>query len=119
MNLELQEAIISMKDMADSIGPAATSDIIMGVSQTDEMRTANKFSGIILKNRYGMNKIRLTFNVDYLKMIVSDGTDTKNAEPTNELNSNKIRQAIDMTQSDIKKENDNAKKKIIDFDPED
>lgn len=112
------EVITSMKDMADSIGPAATSDIIMGVSQTDEMRTANKFSGIILKNRYGMNKIRLTFNVNYQKMIVSDGTDTKSAEPASELNSDKIRQAIDMTKSDLKKENENDKKKVINFDPE-
>ncbi len=112
------EVITSMKDMADSIGPAATSDVIMGVSQTDEMRTANKFSGIILKNRYGINKIRLTFNVNYNKMMVSDGTDAKSAEPTTELNSSKIREAVDLTKSNLKQERENDKKKIINFDPE-
>lgn len=112
------EIITSMKDMADSIGPAATSDIIMGVSQSEEMRTAKKFTGIVLKNRYGINKIRLTFNVNYDKMTVSDGTDTKNAEPTEELSKSALQEAVKLTKGDLKKENDNARKKFIEFDTE-
>ena len=110
--------ITSMKDMADSIGPAATSDIVMGVSQTEELRTAKKFSGIILKNRYGINKIRLTFNVNYDKMSVEDGTDVKDIKPINEMNSDKLREAIDITKTNLDKEKINDTKKVINFDPE-
>jgi replicative DNA helicase len=109
------EVITSMSDMADSIGPAATSDVIVGISQTEEMRTAKKFSGIILKNRYGLNKIRMSFNVNYDKMSVTDES-SKNEIPLSDAN--KIKEAIDLTTTQIKKESDSEKRKIIDFDPE-
>lgn len=109
------EVITSLDAMADSIGPAATADIVIGVSQTEEMRTASKFTGVLLKNRYGLNKIKLSFNVNYDLMMVTDGSDQSTAPPTPEMNSDKIREAVNLTKSDIQKETDNAKKKIIDF----
>lgn len=71
------DAEIDLTDISDSIGTAATADIIIGVTQSDDMRKLGKFSWIILKNRYGLNKHKVTVNVDYYKMRVSEDTKSK------------------------------------------
>lgn len=67
---------IDLTDISDSIGTAATADVIIGVTQSDDYRDAGKYSWIILKNRYGLNKKKTTVNVDYYKMRVYDGEGT-------------------------------------------
>jgi len=68
---------IDLTDISDSIGTAATADIIIGVTQSEEMRKIGKYSWIILKNRYGLNKIKVNVNVDYYKMRVYEDGDSK------------------------------------------
>lgn len=108
------EVITSLEAMADSIGPAATADIVCSLSQTDEMRLAGKWAGLLLKNRYGLNKMKLTFNVNYDKMMVTDGSDDSvTPPPTTHLQ--KINDAVVLTKTEIKKEAQNDQKKIINF----
>jgi len=68
-------AEIDLTDIADSIGTTATADIIIGVTQTPELRAANLYTFIILKNRYGLNKTKTSVGVDYPKMRVYDALD--------------------------------------------
>jgi replicative DNA helicase len=110
------EVITSMDAMADSIGPAATADIIIALSQTDEMRTSARFMGYILKNRFGLNKQKIPFEVDYMKMKVKGVAD--DSKPSTKPDANKINEAISITKTEIKKEKTNEKKKIIQFDPD-
>jgi len=70
------DAEIDLTDISDSIGTASTADIIIGVTQSDEMRKMGKFSWIILKNRYGLNKHVFSVNVDYYKMRVTEDSDS-------------------------------------------
>jgi replicative DNA helicase len=67
---------IDLTDISESIGTASTADIIIGVTQSDEMRKLGKYCWIILKNRYGLNKQKLNVNVDYYKMRVYEDPDT-------------------------------------------
>lgn len=73
-------AEIDLTDIADSIGTTATADIIIGITQTDELRAAGLYSFIILKNRYGLNKMKTTVGVDYPKMRIFDATDDDNEQ---------------------------------------
>jgi len=63
---------IDLTDISDSIGTAATADVIIGVTQSEDMRKIGKYSWIILKNRYGLNKKKISVNVDYYKMRVTE-----------------------------------------------
>lgn len=62
-NVELE-----LTDIADSIGTAATADLIIGITQNDELRMAGKFLWFILKNRYGLNDLKIYVGIDYGKM---------------------------------------------------
>jgi archaellum biogenesis ATPase FlaH len=70
-------ADLDMTDIADSIGIAATADIIIGVTQTLEFRENNTFCFSILKNRYGINQTKCYLGVDYPKMRVYNIEDEK------------------------------------------
>jgi len=69
------DAEIDLTDISDSIGTAATADIIVGVTQSEELRGQGKYSWIILKNRYGLNKKAMTVIVNYYKMRIEDDPD--------------------------------------------
>ncbi len=73
-------AEIDMTDISDSIGTAGIADLIIGVTQTDELRNLGKYSWIILKNRYGINKKKVTENVDYYKMRIYEEEQTEATE---------------------------------------
>lgn len=60
-------------DVADSIGQTMTADIIIGVTQTEEMNQQGLYSFKILKNRYGGRYNRTLISVDYSKMRLSNG----------------------------------------------
>jgi len=68
---------IDLTDISDSIGTAATADIIIGVTQSEDYRKIGKFNWIMLKNRYGLNKHVFPVNVDYYKMRVYEDDDAK------------------------------------------
>jgi len=68
-------AEIDLKNVADSIGSAATADIIVGVTQSEELREQGKYAWVFLKNRYGINKQKILINVNYNKMRISEDLD--------------------------------------------
>lgn len=65
-------ADIELKDVAESMGLVHTCDVIVGITQSDEMRAAGKFTFAILKNRDGINKHKIYVDINYPKMRVSD-----------------------------------------------
>jgi len=81
---------IDLKDTADSIGTAATADIIIGVTQSDEQRQFGKYSWIILKNRYGINKRRTTIGVNYSRMRVCADESVTEKEPEQQSQATRI-----------------------------
>jgi len=79
---------IDLTNIADSFGTAATADLIIAVTQSDEMREAGKFLWIILKSRYGRNKIKFKVCVDYPKMRI-----TADEEEVEKMNRNEAPRA--------------------------
>jgi KaiC/GvpD/RAD55 family RecA-like ATPase len=69
---------IDLTNISDSIGPAKTADVIIGITQSDEFRKAGKFTFIILKNRYGLNKMKCYVCVDYDKMRITGVPEDEN-----------------------------------------
>ena len=63
---------VDLDDMADSIGPGATADVVMSATQTDDMKESREIQLAILKNRFGLNKQRFLVKVDYSKMRITD-----------------------------------------------
>lgn len=103
-------AELDLTDIADSVGTVATADIIFGVTQTQEMRDAGRYSFLLLKNRYGENKKKRYIGVDYPKMRIYDVKDDSDEDrtipkaPPEELVSNLMR-----------KDRQNGKGKILNF----
>jgi replicative DNA helicase len=85
----IKSAELDLTDIADSIGTAATADLIIGVSITDEMREAGRYIWMLLKNRYGLNQQKMYVGVCFPKMRVYDIDDDEDdkimQKPTNNL----------------------------------
>ncbi len=105
---------LDLTDVADSIGQTMTADIIIGVTQTEEMNQNGLYSFKIMKNRYGGRYNKCFIKVDYSKMRLSD------APPQDELDdADLIATSVDATTAmmDTMKYNRREKrKKTIDFD---
>ena len=116
---------IDLTNISDSIGTAATADIIIGVTQSDDYRKLGKFSWIILKNRYGINGKRLTVNVDYYKMRVINNEEsstedlakniTKDIPESDKEKKQELNNTINDVKNIIKKDTNDKFKKMIDF----
>jgi hypothetical protein len=110
---------IDLTDIADSIGTTATADLIIGVTQPEEFRNLNKFCWIILKNRYGLNKKKMSVLVDYFKMRINDDPDDLNNKDMpvspEKHKENQVNKAIETTNILLNKDNKDKFKKIIDF----
>lgn len=109
-------AEIDLTDIADSIGTTATADVIFAVTQTEEMRTAGIYTFILLKNRYGLNKVKTTVGVDYPKMRIQDVIDEfgeENVMPTQ--NTNVVSEASSLVKESIKVDKKKKMKKVIDL----
>jgi len=63
---------LDLTNTSDSIGTAFTADVMIGVTQAEELRAAGKYRWTLIKNRYGQNKVGLTIKVDYNKMRLTD-----------------------------------------------
>ena len=61
---------LDMTNVSESIGVAATCDLLIGIMQNEELRAAGKYKWSILKNRYGLNEINMYIGVDYQKMRI-------------------------------------------------
>ena len=66
------QAELDLTNASDSIGTAFTADIMIGVTQQDELRAAGKYRWTLIKNRYGPNKVGVNIKVDYNKMRLTD-----------------------------------------------
>lgn len=99
-------AEIDLKDISESIGTAATADIIIGVTQSNELKINGKYEWIILKNRYGINKIKMTVDVDYEKMRISNDDSTDPEEMATSISSAKpnSQKAIEETKNALNKD---------------
>lgn len=119
------DAEIDLTNISDSIGTAATADIIFGVTQSEEMRKMGKYVWIILKNRYGLNKKKVTVNVDYYKMRVYEDEEsntqdmassiTKDPPNMNKDKEDKVKGAISDVQNMIRKNTRDGYNKMIEF----
>jgi replicative DNA helicase len=115
---------IDLTDISQSIGTAATADLIIGVTQPDGLRELSKFSWIILKNRYGINKNKITICVEYYNMRVYEDEDQDSnvkivgpkLPPSEKEKNQKVEEAIGDINLIIKKDTDAKTKKIIDWD---
>lgn len=107
-------AELDMTDIADSIGTVATADIIFGVTQTQEMREAGRYTFLLLKNRYGENKKKCYIGVNYPRMRIYD-IEEDNKKTSKDINSN-IDDADDVVSNLLRQDKKNQKKKIINFD---
>jgi hypothetical protein len=103
-------AELDLTDIADSVGTVATADIIFGVTQTQEMRDAGRYSFLLLKNRYGENKKKRYIGVDYPKMRIYDVVDDADEDKT-------IPKAPpeELVSSLMRKDRQNSKGKILNF----
>jgi len=73
---------LDLTNASDSIGTAFTADIMIGVTQQDELRAAGKYRWTLIKNRYGPNKVGVTIKVDYNKMRLTDDGVVEKIEDT-------------------------------------
>ena len=63
---------VDLDDMADSIGPGATADLIISATQDEALKADRLIQLNILKNRFGLNKKKIIVNVDYDYMRITD-----------------------------------------------
>jgi len=109
---------IDLKNTGDSLGYVQTADVVIAITQSEEMRAQGKFIWDVLKNRFGINKVKLIVNVNYEKMSVCDDEDAKvqieYAETrTSDAKKEKAKKAISMING-IKTDNEyEDEKKII------
>ncbi len=65
-------AELDLTNISQSIGTAATADVIIGITQPEEFRDNGMFRWMLLKNRYGINKQFMNVMVEYCKMRISE-----------------------------------------------
>jgi len=103
-------AELDMTDVADSIGTVATADVIFGVTQTQEMREAGRYTFLLLKNRYGENKKKCYIGVNYPKMRIYDVVEDDDDDKTPQKDS-----ADELVNNLMRKDRKASKDKIINF----
>lgn len=63
---------LDLSNVSDSVGTAFTADIMIGITQPEELRAVGKYRWTIIKNRYGINNMGVTIRVNYGKMRLTD-----------------------------------------------
>ena len=117
---------IDLDDISGSIGITFTADIIVAVTQSDELLQAGKYCWTVIKNRYGQKKCWLTVLVDFERMRITydEENDTlqyatkdgKNPNAPTHAEKKEKEEAVDEYISIAKKTKDNATKpKLFDF----
>jgi len=117
-------AEIDLTDISDSIGTAATADVIIGVTQSNDLRKVGKYYWMVLKNRYGLNKKGMNVCVDYYKMRVFEDEETEVGDTTGSISRDppsdkdkkkKVSSAIKDAKGVLSKDTNDKFKKMIDF----
>lgn len=107
---------IDLTDISDSIGTAATADVIVGVTQSEELREQGKYNWTILKNRYGINKQSVKISVDYSKMRIyesdEDNQNTNNHKPSEK---EKVDKAVNEVDNIMTRDRKRKVSKVIQF----
>jgi archaellum biogenesis ATPase FlaH len=67
---------LGVEDMSQSIGPLFTADTLLGLTQPEEYAKISKFLLHILKHRDGEKNKKITLDVNYSKMRISDDVET-------------------------------------------
>jgi hypothetical protein len=103
---------ITLKNTAESIGKAFTSDIIIGATQPPDFEnmTPPCFLWKILKNRYGLKHKKLIVEVDTYKMRITGRDDINIKEDTKS-----VKDGISIIKSTMKN-NDSLTEKAFNFD---
>jgi hypothetical protein len=79
---------LDLTNTSDSIGTAFTADIMIGVTQTPEMKAMSKYKWMLIKNRYGINKVGVTVSIVYDKMQLRNDEDDNQETSSNNGNDN-------------------------------
>lgn len=108
-------ADLDLTDISDSIGTAATADVIVGVTQSAELKLAGKFSFIILKNRYGLNWKKTVIDVDYSKMRITQSKEEDKKTPAVVTDKTIVDDASVAILNRIKDDKKTERNKIIKF----
>ena len=79
-NSSVGKSVLSLDDMADSFGPAMNVDVVISVTQPEDLRKTDppKFSMYVNKNRDGINKQKFLVNVNYYRQQITDSDDETN-----------------------------------------
>lgn len=102
---------LEMTDISESIGTAATADIIFGITQTQEMRDSFRYSFQLLKNRYGENKKKCYIGVNYPKMRIFDIEEEEQTPRHIKADT----QADEVVNNIMRRDRQNGKSKILNF----
>ena len=99
---------LELSDMSESIGQAFTADVVVSVTQSEELARDSKYNWTILKNRYGQKKMFFTVNVDYEKMRVTydEEADGFLKDNDSKFDDNKKKIVASVTTGKKKKKND-------------
>lgn len=95
---------LSVDDMSQSIGPLFTADVLLGLTQPEEYQKISKFLLHILKSRDGEKNKKITLDVNYNKMRITD--DVESNKRLREKPVKKEDSAISMVGSVLKSERD-------------
>lgn len=96
-------AEVDMKNIAESIGIVQTTDLLIAITQTEELKKIGRYIWSILKNRFNfVGNDRATIGVDYHKMTVYNCEEDGNTNNTSVLhNPNTHDTVIDKASNDV------------------
>ncbi len=104
---------LDLTNASDSIGTAFTADIMIGVTQQPEMRAAGKYRFMLIKNRYGGNKIGVNVKVDYNKMRLTDDEIVMEEDDGTSAQQSQPRSVPEKKESSVKEREKPKHRKII------
>jgi KaiC/GvpD/RAD55 family RecA-like ATPase len=116
------KAEVGLGNAGESIGFVQLADIVVGVTQPDGFRQIGKYIWEILKNRQGINNVKITVRVNYEKMRIFDDedselVDTKNGNPEKEKEKKKkASDALKLLKKNDAKREERVEKAVIDWD---
>ena len=112
---------LDLDNTGESIGFVQIADVVVAMTQSDELRSVGKYSWQLLKNRYGINRRKITVCVNYEKMRIFDDPDNISNNigtpppPTEKENEEKEKSAITDVKSILKKNKKIRDNKVIEF----
>lgn len=69
------KTVVSISDISESFGIPMTADLIIGVTQNDDLKALRRFIWSAIKNRYGINNLYTQVGVVYDRMRITPTDD--------------------------------------------